>query len=48
MANLVDLKKIGVQISTDLKFDNLDGAVKKIEKQKAEFRTNIDNLKQNP
>ena len=46
VANVVDSKKIGVQISTDLKFENLDGAVKKIQKRKAEFKANIDSLKQ--
>ena len=46
VANVVDSKKIGVQISTDLKFENLDGAVKKIQKRNAEFKANIDSLKQ--
>ena len=45
IASLVESRKLGVQISTDLKFENLDGAVKKIQNRKEEFKINIEGLK---
>lgn len=47
VANFVEAKNIGVKIYTDLKFENLDGALRRIEKQRNEFQSNVESLKKN-